>query len=65
MPTYDYKCQKCGHRFEMFKNIKDETKETCPICGSIAKRQIGTGSAIIFKGNGFYITDYKHKHSVS
>ena len=65
MPTYDFKCPKCGHRFDVFKSIHDETDEICPVCGEKAKRLIGTGAAIIFKGNGFYITDYEHKHSFS
>ncbi len=65
MPTYDFRCIKCGHQFDVFRNIHDETNEICPICGEKATRMIGTGSAIIFKGNGFYVTDYKHKHSVS
>jgi len=65
MPTYEFKCQKCGHRFELFKNIKDEADEICPICGAQADRVISNGSGIIFKGKGFYITDYNNKHSVS
>ena len=65
MPTYEFKCKKCGHRFDVFKSIKDSTNEVCPICGEKSERMIGTGSAIIFNGNGFYITDYKNKHSVS
>ena len=65
MPTYDFKCPKCGHRFDVFKSIHDETDEICPVCGEKAKRLIGTGAAIIFKGKGFYITDYEHKHSFS
>lgn len=66
MPTYDYKCEKCGHRFEKFEKISDLEKEKCcPICGQIAKRLISNGAGVIFKGKGFYITDYSNKHSVS
>jgi len=65
MPTYEFRCRKCGHRFDVFRGITDESDEICPVCGAKADRMIGTGSAIIFKGSGFYVTDYEHKHSVS
>lgn len=61
MPTYDYKCNDCGYRFEKFQNIKDNPVEKCPKCGGRTKRLIGIGAGIIFKGNGFYHTDYRIK----
>lgn len=60
MPNYDYKCQKCGHVFEEFQNMTDEPLKECPECGGKVKRLIGAGSGLIFKGSGFYITDYKN-----
>jgi len=65
MPTYDYKCSKCGHVFEIFHSIKDHSLKECPECKGQLKRLIGTGSGIIFKGSGFYETDYKRKHTGS
>jgi putative FmdB family regulatory protein len=59
MPTYEYECQKCGHRFELFQSIKDAPKKACPKCRGRAKRLLGTGAGLIFKGSGFYITDYR------
>lgn len=60
MPTYDYKCTACSHTFEQFQSIKDKPLRTCPECGKKAlERLIGTGGAIIFKGGGFYQTDYR------
>jgi len=60
MPTYDYKCQNCDYRFESFQSIKADPLLKCPQCGKPElKRIIGTGAGMIFKGNGFYITDYK------
>lgn len=60
MPTYDYECRKCGHRFEKFQGINDPVLKTCPECRSRKlKRLIGTGAGIIFKGSGFYATDYR------
>ncbi len=64
MPTYDYECRECGHMFEAFHGIKDEPLRTCPECGNDAlERLIGGGAGIIFKGSGFYETDYKDKGS--
>ena len=60
MPTYDYECEKCG-KFELFQSMKDEPVKTCPKCGGNVHRLIGTGGGIIFKGPGFYQTDYKNK----
>jgi len=60
MPTYDYECDECGHTFERFQSIKAPSIRKCPVCGKLAvRRLIGTGAGIIFKGNGFYQTDYR------
>ena len=60
MPTYEYECQNCGHKFEKFQYMTDKPIKMCPKCDkSKAKRLISAGSGIIFKGNGFYQTDYK------
>ena len=60
MPTYEYVCEKCGHKFERFQSITARPIRKCPECGkSSAKRLIGVGSGIIFKGSGFYETDYR------
>jgi putative FmdB family regulatory protein len=67
MPTYDYSCEKCGKTFEIFQSMRDEPLKECPkeLCrqkkwghGKV-KRSIGTGAGLIFKGSGFYITDYR------
>ncbi len=59
MPTYEYKCPKCGHRFERFQKITEPPEHVCPKCGATARRLISGGSGIVFKGSGFYETDYK------
>lgn len=60
MPTYDYKCDACGHAFEKFQSISAPALKKCPECSkSRLKRLIGTGAGIIFKGGGFYETDYR------
>jgi putative FmdB family regulatory protein len=63
MPTYDYECETCGKRFELFQSMKDAKLETCPphLCTGMGKvrRLLGTGGGIIFKGGGFYQTDYR------
>lgn len=59
MPTYDYECEKCGHRFELFQSMKEEPKKRCPKCRGKLRRLIGTGAGMIFKGSGFYVTDYR------
>jgi len=60
MPTYDYLCEKCGHRFEAFQSITASPIKKCPACkASRVKRLIGTGAGVIFKGSGFYCTDYR------
>src|SRR4051794_29269041 len=60
MPTYDYKCDACGHQFEEMQSFKADPLKTCPKCGQDQLRRLfGTGAAILFKGGGFYETDYK------
>lgn len=59
MPTYEYECTACGHRFEKFQSIKAEPVKRCPKCRCKVKRLLGAGAGIIFKGSGFYITDYR------
>ena len=60
MPTYEYECSSCGHRYELFQSITAKPIKKCPECGRrTAVRLIGTGSSIIFKGSGFYETDYR------
>lgn len=61
MPTYDYECQDCGHQFEAKQSMKDPHLTDCPKeeCKGHVKRKIGLGSGLIFKGSGFYITDYR------
>lgn len=60
MPTYDYLCDGCGHAFELFQSMTDPVKRTCPKCKKKKlRRLIGAGGAIVFKGSGFYKTDYR------
>ena len=60
MPTYEYQCDACGHKFERFQSITAEPIKQCPQCKkNKARRLIGTGAGLIFKGSGFYITDYR------
>jgi putative FmdB family regulatory protein len=62
MPTYEYACPKCGHEFEQFQSMNDEPLKKCPKCKKAGvKRLVGSGAGLIFKGTGFYITDYKNK----
>ena len=63
MPTYDYECQECKHRFEIFQSMKDDPIEKCSKCGGKVKKLIGAGAGIIFKGSGFYVNDYKKSGS--
>lgn len=58
MPTYEYRCPN-GHEFEVFQRISDEPGAPCPECGQAAQRQISAGAGFLFKGDGFYITDYR------
>ncbi|MDZ4199667.1 MAG: FmdB family zinc ribbon protein, partial [Kiritimatiellia bacterium] len=59
MPTYEYECQKCGHHFDVFQRISEAPKRQCPQCKGRVKRLIGTGAGLLFKGSGFYATDYR------
>ncbi len=59
MPTYEYRCLDCGKHFEVFQMISDPPVEQCPECGGRAQRLISAGAGLLFKGNGFYITDYR------
>lgn len=60
MPTYDYVCNACGHEFELFQSMSESVKKKCPECGKLKlERLIGTGAGVIFKGGGFYETDYR------
>ena len=63
MPTYDYKCKKCSHTFEYFHTMSDAPLELCPECKGELRRLISGGSGLIFKGSGFYLTDYANKDS--
>jgi putative FmdB family regulatory protein len=70
MPTYEYACNKCGHEFELFQSMKDKPLTTCPReqCGmkrwgkGAVKKKVGAGAGLIFKGSGFYITDYRSEN---
>jgi len=60
MPTYDYECDSCGHKFELFQSISAPVKKKCPECSKLKLRRLfGTGAAVVFKGSGFYQTDYR------
>jgi len=61
MPTYEYQCRKCRKRHEAFQSITAKPLTKCPRCGGRLKRLLGTGSGFLFKGSGFYITDYRSK----
>lgn len=65
MPNYDYRCKSCGHEFEVFQQMSAEPLKVCPECGGEVERLIGAGAGLIFKGSGFYITDYKNKKTVT
>ena len=66
MPTYEYKCRACNYQFEVFQSILAEPVRHCPACSSLeVERLLTGGSGMIFKGSGFYITDYKNKKSTS
>ena len=60
MPTYDYLCDACGHEFELFQSISAPIKRKCPECSTLKLRRLfGSGAAVVFKGSGFYQTDYR------
>ncbi len=63
MPTYEYRCDECGYVFEEFQSMNDEPLTTCPKCKGSVQRLIGPGAGLIFKGSGFYLTDYKKSNS--
>jgi putative FmdB family regulatory protein len=65
MPTYDYQCRKCGHRFEQFQSITAAPVKSCPKCKGKVARLLSGGAGIIFKGSGFYHTDYKKSSPAS
>jgi putative FmdB family regulatory protein len=58
MPTYDYRCEACGHVFELFHRMSEDPTPDCPECGQSCERMISGGAGLIFKGSGFYATDY-------
>ncbi|CAN5700663.1 hypothetical protein BH23GEM11_BH23GEM11_10820 [soil metagenome] len=58
MPTYEYRCPK-GHEFELFQRMSDEPRADCPTCGEVSSRLLSAGAGFLFKGDGFYITDYR------
>jgi len=62
VPTYEYECKSCGYYFEKFESINNSDRVKCPACGGDSKRLISGGVGLIFKGSGFYITDYKKTH---
>lgn len=59
MPTYEYRCAACGAEFEKFGRMSDPPREPCPACGAEAQRKLSAGAGLLFKGSGFYITDYR------
>jgi putative FmdB family regulatory protein len=61
MPTYDYICVDCNYKFERFHSMSDEPIRVCPNCGGTVRRLISCGTGLIFKGSGYYLTDYKRK----
>lgn len=63
MPTYEYKCEECSDRFDHFQSMSSDPLKVCSKCGGKLRRLIGEGAGIIFKGSGFYCTDYKKSGS--
>jgi len=61
MPTYEYRCARCGHRFELFHGITDDSPRRCPKCRSKSVKVPGGGAGLLFKGSGFHVTDYRSK----
>ena len=59
MPTYEYRCTACQHEFEKFQRMSDEPGAECPVCGAPSERRLSGGAGLLFKGSGFYITDYR------
>jgi putative FmdB family regulatory protein len=60
MPTYEYRCPSCAHEFEKFQRMSDEPVAECPECGANSERKLSGGAGLLFKGSGFYITDYRN-----
>ena len=65
MPIYEYECTSCGRRFEEIEHFDSPTRRKCPVCGHTAHRMMPTGVGLVFKGSGFYATDYAGKKSKS
>lgn len=65
MPTYEYRCNSCNHKFEQFQSITADPVKICPECDGLVERLISAGNGLIFKGSGFYITDYKNSNQSS
>ena len=65
MPTYEYECDKCKHKFDAFQTMSAKHLKKCPECGGKVTRLFGTGAGVIFKGSGFYQTDYKNNKKSS
>lgn len=63
MPTYEYRCRECGEEFEKFQRMSDDPVAECPACGKAAERRLSGGAGLVFKGSGFYITDYARSES--
>lgn len=63
MPTYEYKCDACGHRFEQFQNMNEKPLETCPECGGKVERLLGAGAGFILKSGGYHATEYAQASS--
>ena len=59
MPTYEYRCTSCGHEFEVFQKMTDPPKKRCPQCRGKVEKKLSAGAGLLFKGSGFYITDYR------
>ncbi len=59
MPTYEYECDKCGHRFDVFQSMTEPPRKRCPKCRGKVRRLVSGGAGIVFKGTGFYATDYR------
>ena len=59
MPTYEYECKACDHRFDLWQRMTDDPIKECPECGGEVRRLVSAGAGIIFKGSGFYATDYR------
>ena len=59
MPTYEYRCPQCGNQFDKFQRMSEDPVAECPACGAEAERRLSAGAGLLFKGSGFYITDYR------